>query len=98
MDVIETSEQLLGADYSFRPIPMDPMTKLLIGVMGVTFVVAAVFAFVVTDDDWRFVRRWWTVVAPMLAGAAICGGGWAVLTAPAIGQTSAPDLSCSALR
>lgn len=62
MDVIVTSEQLLDPDYAFRPIPMDPMTKLLIGVMAVTFVVAAVLALVLTDDDWRFVRRWWTVV------------------------------------
>lgn len=85
MDVIATSEQLLDPDYAFRPIPMDPTTKLLIGVTAVTFVVAAVFALVLTDPDWHFVRRWWTVVAPLLAVGAICGGGWAAMTAPVIG-------------
>lgn len=85
MDVIATSEQLLDPDYAFRPIQIDPTTKLLIGVMAVTVVVTAAFALVLTDPDWRFVRRWWTVVAPLLAVGAICGGGWAVMTAPVIG-------------
>lgn len=64
---------------------MDPTTKLLTGVMAVTVVVAAAFALVLTDHDWRFLRRWSTVVAPLMAVGAICGGGWAVMTAPVIG-------------
>ncbi|MEU5009519.1 hypothetical protein AB0G35_04345 [Streptomyces sp. NPDC021749] len=72
-------------DYFVRPPELPPGLDTELGVLALTAVVASAVALARATCHHAFDRRWWQVLAPLLAAGLLVGWGWRVLTAGTIG-------------
>lgn len=82
-DFIFSLESIEDPDHMIRPPHIDPVLQVGIGATAVVVAVASCAVLFIWSD--RYDRRWWTVLGPLVAAGTVCGGGWAMITAPVIG-------------
>jgi len=80
-------------DYFIRPFPISKAAERIIGVSAVLVTVAAGSWLTWASVQHSFDLRWWSVLGPLVASAALIGFAWRVFTAQVIGATSAPGAS-----
>lgn len=72
-------------DYFIRPFPISKAAERIIGVSAVLVTVAAGSWLTWASVQHSFDLRWWSVLGPLVASAALIGFAWRVFTAQVIG-------------
>lgn len=73
-------------DFLYRPLDLAPATEDLVGAGATLLVLATATALAVGVARHEVdLRRWWSVLVPLLAAGALAGTGWRVVTAGVIG-------------
>ncbi|MER6756845.1 hypothetical protein ABT235_21975 [Micromonospora echinofusca] len=72
-------------DYAIRPVSLGPAGDRIVGVLACVGVVLALAWLLRVTARRSLDRRWWWVLAPLVAAGALLGLAWRVLTAGGIG-------------
>ena len=72
-------------DYFIRPFPISRAAERIIGVSAVVVTVAAGSLLTWASVQHSFDLRWWSVLGPLVAAAALIGFAWRIFTAQVIG-------------
>lgn len=72
-------------DYFIRPFPISKAAERITGVSAVLVTVAAGSWLTWASVQHSFDLRWWSVLGPLVASAALIGFAWRIFTAQVIG-------------
>ncbi|MEU7934725.1 hypothetical protein [Micromonospora echinofusca] len=72
-------------DYAIRPVSLGTTGDRIVGVLACVGVVLALAWLLRATARRSLDRRWWWVLAPLVAAGALLGLAWRVLTAGGIG-------------
>ena len=79
------SNNFVDPDYFIRPFPISEAAERIIGASAVLVTVAAGSWLTWASVQHGFDLRWWFVLGPLVASAALIGFAWRIFTAQVIG-------------
>jgi hypothetical protein len=79
------TNNFVDPDYFIRPFPISTAAERIIGVSAVVVTVAAGSGLTWASVQHSFEARWWSVLGPLVAAAALIGFAWRIFTVQVIG-------------